>query len=129
MPIRCLIVDDNPDFLEAARVFLERDGLTVAGMAGNGSEALEQVEALRPDVILLDITLGDESGLDLAQRLSKDGAGERSTVVLISTRAEEEVADLVAESPAAGYLTKSELSADAIRRLVGSEGASGRPGT
>jgi DNA-binding NarL/FixJ family response regulator len=118
MPIRCLIVDDNPDFLEAARVFLERDGLAVAGMAGNGSEALEQAEALRPDVILVDITLGNESGLDVARRLSENGARDRSTVILISTRAEEEVADLVVESPAAGYIPKSELSADAIRRFV-----------
>jgi DNA-binding NarL/FixJ family response regulator len=118
MPIRCLIVDDNPDFLEAARVFLERDGLAVAGMAGNGSEALEQAEALRPDVILVDITLGNESGLDVVRRLSENGARDRSTVILISTRAEEEVADLVVESPAAGYIPKSELSADAIRRFV-----------
>jgi CheY-like chemotaxis protein len=87
---------------------------------------------LRPDVILVDITLGQESGLDLARRLAEDGVGERATVILISTRSEEEVAELAAESPAAGYLPKAELSADAIRRFAdgrADEGASGRPET
>ncbi|HET8872472.1 MAG TPA: response regulator transcription factor [Gaiellaceae bacterium] len=132
MSIHCLIVDDNPAFLEAARAFLERDGLTVSGLATNGAEAVQQADALRPDVILVDITLGQESGLDLARRLAEDGVGERATVILISTRSEEEVAELAAESPAAGYLPKAELSADAIRRLAdgrADEGASGRPET
>jgi len=59
-----------------------------------------------------------ESGLDLAQRLVEDGFGAGATVVLISTRAEEDVADLVAVSPAAGFLPKAELAAAAIRRIV-----------
>jgi DNA-binding NarL/FixJ family response regulator len=117
MPIRCLIVDDNQPFLEAARVLLEREGLSVAGVAMTSNEAVQQAQSLRPDVVLVDISLGEESGLDLAQRLVEDGVGE-ATVVLISTRAEEDVADLVAVSPAAGFLPKTELSAAAIRRIV-----------
>jgi DNA-binding NarL/FixJ family response regulator len=81
-------------------------------------EAVRQAESLRPDVVLVDISLGEESGLDLAQRLVEDGFGPEATVVLISTRAEEDVADLVAVSPAAGFLPKAELSAAAIRRIV-----------
>ena len=96
MPIRCLIVDDNQRFLEAARVLLEREGLAVAGVAMTSNEAVRQAERLRPDVVLVDISLGEESGLDLAQRLVEDGFGAGATVVLISTRAEEDVADLVA---------------------------------
>jgi CheY-like chemotaxis protein len=118
MPIRCLIVDDNQPFLEAARVLLEREGLTVAGVATTGSEAVRQAETLRPDVVLVDISLGEESGLDLARRLVEDGRGPEATVVLISTRAEEDVADLIAESPAVGFVSKAELSATAILRLV-----------
>ena len=126
MPIRLLIVDDNQLFLEAARVLLEREGLTVAGVAMTGNEAVRQAESLRPDVVLVDISLGEESGLDLAQRLVQDGSGSEATVVLISTRAEEDVAELVAVSPAAGFLPKAELSAGAILRIV--EGnASARP--
>lgn len=122
MPIRCLIVDDNQLFLEAARVLLEREGLSVAGVAMTSNEAVRQAESLRPDVVLVDISLGEESGVDLAQRLVEDGLGPDPTVILISTRAEEEVADLIAESPAAGFVPKAELSASAILRLVDGRG-------
>jgi len=118
MPIRCLIVDDNRPYLEAARVLLEREGLTVAGVATSGKEAFRQAKALHPDVVLVDISLGEENGFDLARQLVEDGVGADATVVMISTRVEEEVADLLAESPAAGFVPKAELSAAAIRRLV-----------
>jgi DNA-binding NarL/FixJ family response regulator len=118
MPIRALIVDDNHSFLEAARVLLEREGLTVAGVALNGAEAVQQAERLRPNLVLVDISLGEESGIDLAQRLMDDGLVDGATVVLISTRSADEVVDLIAESPAAGFLPKAELSASAIREIV-----------
>jgi DNA-binding NarL/FixJ family response regulator len=118
MRISCLIVDDNQPFLEAARILLEREGLTVAGVATTSSDALRQAEALRPDVVLVDIALGEENGFDLARELAQDGVGADLTVVLISTRAEEDVADQLIESPAAGFLSKTALSAAAIRHLV-----------
>jgi DNA-binding NarL/FixJ family response regulator len=68
--------------------------------------------------VLVDISLGEENGFDLARQLVEDGVGADATVVMISTRAEEDVADLLAESPAAGFVPKAELSAAAIRRLV-----------
>src|ERR1700722_11972256 len=73
MPLRCLLVDDNDVFLETASLLLEREGLTVVGMASNIAEALEQARALRPDLILVDIGLGDESGFTLARLLAGDG--------------------------------------------------------
>jgi CheY-like chemotaxis protein len=118
MRISCLIVDDNQPFLEAARILLEREGLTVAGVATTSSDALRQAEALRPDVVLVDIALGEENGFDLARELAQDGVGADLTVVLISTRAEEDVADQLIESPAAGFLSKTALSAAAIRHFV-----------
>jgi CheY-like chemotaxis protein len=118
MPLRCLIVDDNRPYLEAARALLEREGLTVAGVATTGREALRQAKALRPDVVLVDISLGEENGFDLARRLVKDGVGADTTVIMISTRSGEDFVDLLADSPAAGFVPKAELSAAAIRRLV-----------
>ena len=118
MPIRCLIVDDNDSFLEAARVLLEREGLTVAGVATTSDEALRKAETLRPDVVLVDISLGEESGFDLARRLADDDPDNETVVVLISTRAEADIIDLIAESPAEGFLAKGDLSASAIRRFV-----------
>jgi DNA-binding NarL/FixJ family response regulator len=117
MPVRCLIVDDNRGFLEAARTLLERQGLTIAGVASTSADALLEAETLRPDVVLVDVSLGEESGLDLARRLVTDH-DHGATVILISTRTEADLADLVALSPAAGFLSKSELSADAIRRFM-----------
>jgi DNA-binding NarL/FixJ family response regulator len=116
--ITVLIVDDNAQFLDAARVLLQREGLTVAGVASTGAEALRQVSDLRPEVVLVDVLLGDESGLELAQRLVEYGRSGGATVILISTHAEDDLADLIAASPASGFLQKAELSADAVRRII-----------
>jgi DNA-binding NarL/FixJ family response regulator len=115
--IPCLIVDDNESFLQAARVLLEREGMSVAGVALTRADALRQVESLRPEVILVDIFLGDESGLELARRLVEEAPGS-ATVILISTHAEADVANLITGSPAAGFLTKAELSAEAILGML-----------
>ena len=119
MPLRCLLVDDSDAFLEAASVLLERQGLTVAGVASNSAEALRQTRALRPDVILVDVGLGEESGFDLARLLAQDGDDGTAPVIMISARAETDYTDLIAESPAAGFLAKSELSASRIGRILG----------
>ena len=117
MPYRCLIVDDNAGFLKAAAALLEREGLTVVGVASNGSEALMRARELHPDVILVDIALGAESGLELAGRLvGADPDGAR--VILISTHAEADFADLIDATPAVGFVPKSKLSAGAVRRLA-----------
>jgi DNA-binding NarL/FixJ family response regulator len=117
MALRSLIVDDNTHFLTAARDLLEREGVEVVGVASSGAEALQLAGMLRPDVALVDIDLGDESGLDLARRLV--GAdGERSRVVLISAYSENDFADLIAASPAVGFLSKAELSAAKIEELL-----------
>jgi two-component system nitrate/nitrite response regulator NarL len=118
MPLRCLLVDDNLDFLDAARVLLQQEGVMVVGVASSTAEALRQVRALRPDVIFIDIGLGDESGFDLARLLARNGRGG-SEVIMMSAGAETDYAELVAESPAAGFLAKSELSALGIGRVLG----------
>ena len=116
--LRCLIVDDSPQFLDVARMLLEREGIAVVGMAATGAEAVRQAAALRPDVTLLDITLGDESGFELAERLVHEADVTPSSMILISTHAEEDYAELIAESPAVGFLPKTTLSAHAIRDLL-----------
>jgi CheY-like chemotaxis protein len=120
MTLRALIVDDNAQFLAAARALLEREGIAVAALASTTAEALEQVDRLRPDVVLVDIDLGTESGFDLAERLAGGDAGDhRPRVVLISTYAEQDVGELVDASPAIGFLSKSRLSGAAILALLG----------
>lgn len=116
--LRCLIVDDNASFLDAATTLLQRQGLTVAGVASNGADALRLAHELRPDVVLVDIVLGGESGLDVTRELAAAGGGG-PTVILVSTHARTDFEDLIEETPAVGFLAKSDLSAEAIRRLVG----------
>ena len=93
--MRCLIVDDSPRFLEAARGLLEREGIVV------------------------DIDLGGQSGFDVVRRLTREADLAPPAVILISTHAEEDYAELIAASPAAGFLSKTKLSAGAIRDLLG----------
>lgn len=114
---RCLIVDDNAAFLDAAAALLEREGVTVVGVASASADALAQAQELRPDVVLLDIMLGHESGFDVARRLADTDSADIA-VILISTHAEADFADLIEEAPVAGFMPKSELSASAIRRVL-----------
>jgi CheY-like chemotaxis protein len=126
--LRCLIVDDSPRFLDAARGLLERQGVTVVGVASNSAEALQRAGELRPDVTLLDLDLGGESGLELARRLHAQDGPPPAPVILISTHAEQDYAELIAASPAIGFLSKTALSADAIRGLLaGNDGGRGDP--
>jgi DNA-binding NarL/FixJ family response regulator len=113
-----LIVDDSGPFLEAARALLEREGVDVLDVASTSAQALADVERLSPDVVLVDINLGAESGLELARRLIDGAEDRRPTVVLMSTLAAADFAELLDENPASGFLPKSELSADAIRMIL-----------
>jgi DNA-binding NarL/FixJ family response regulator len=116
--LRILIIDDNVRFLEAARSSLQRQGIRVVGVATTVVEGLAQAEALEPDVALVDIGLGQESGFELTRRLVDSLPHLRVRTVLISTRAEDDYADMVEASPAVGFLSKSHLSAAALRELL-----------
>jgi two-component system, NarL family, nitrate/nitrite response regulator NarL len=121
---RCLIVDDNSFFLEVAAPSLSGDELDVVGTATTSAEALSRVAELRPDVVLVDINLGDESGFELVSTLSERFPELASGLVLISTRARRDFGGLVEASPAAGFIRKTQLSARAVRELVASPGRS-----
>jgi two-component system nitrate/nitrite response regulator NarL len=116
MSTRCLLVDDSARFLEAARTLLERDGIRVVGVARTGAEALARALELAPDLVLLDIDLDGESGLELAPRLARTAA---SVIILTSTHPLDDFEELVAASPARGFLHKSKLSGRALRDLLG----------
>ncbi len=113
--MKCVIVDDNSPFLEGAADLLRREGLDVVGLATDSAEAIRLVTELRPDVTLVDVDLGDEDGFELAQRLNGVSS---SKVILVSTHAEDDFAQLIAASPALGFVSKARLSAQAIRDLL-----------
>jgi DNA-binding NarL/FixJ family response regulator len=116
--VRCLIVDDSAHFIAAACGLLEREGVTVVGVASTGADALRRFEELRPDVTLVDLDLGGESGFDVAERLHRAAGPTASPVILVSTHTAQDFAELIEASPAAGFVAKSALSGRAIRHLV-----------
>jgi DNA-binding NarL/FixJ family response regulator len=113
-----MIVDDSEQFLSVATKHLSRGGLDVVATATNHREALQRVEELQPDIVLVDINLGAESGIDLARRLVERFPDLHSRVVLISNMDEDDVMDLIADTPAAGFLPKTILSARTVGDLV-----------
>jgi two-component system, NarL family, nitrate/nitrite response regulator NarL len=114
--LRTLIVDDNEDFLDSASRLLSGQGLEVVGVATTGAEAVRLVQTLGPDVALVDVELGDEDGLEVTRRLAAEARGTR--IILISTYSENELAELIADSPAVGFLPKGSLGADAIAEML-----------
>lgn len=119
MPIRCLIVDDSAQFAQVARELLEEEGIDVVGVAAGGDEAVRLARDLRPDLALVDIDLDGENGMTVAGRLyAGEQVGFAGAVILISTHAEEQFAELIAASPAVGFIGKAELSSGAIEALL-----------
>jgi DNA-binding NarL/FixJ family response regulator len=117
MSLRCLIVDDSPRFGEEARSLLEHEGVSVVGVAASGDEALRLARELRPDLALVDISLGPESGFDVADQLVNNG--NPPAIILVSTYDEREFSSRIEASPALGFIAKTKLSAGRIRQLLG----------
>jgi DNA-binding NarL/FixJ family response regulator len=113
---RALIVDDNDQFLASARKVLALGGIDVVAVAKTDKDAVARARELRPDVALVDVDLGDESGFHVARSLA--ALDPPPVVILISTHPEDELAELVAASPTAGFVPKSRLDADAVRAYV-----------
>jgi two-component system, NarL family, nitrate/nitrite response regulator NarL len=112
----CLIVDDSEEFVASASRLLGSQGVDVVASAFSSAEALELIEALRPDVALVDVELGEEDGIELSHELAARAPSTR--IVMISSYDDDTLADLIARSPAVGFLSKRELGAAAIERLL-----------
>jgi DNA-binding NarL/FixJ family response regulator len=120
MALRLVLVDDNSGFLQSARLLLEREGITVVALASTGADAVRHTEKLRPDVVLVDVDLGGENGFDVVRGLHERLGPATPGLILISIHSEQDLAELVAASPAVGFISKSQLSAGAIRSLLDS---------
>ncbi len=111
--VRVLIVDDQAPFRRAMTAVVEETaGFVVVGQVASGEESLDAVARLRPDLVLMDVNLPGIDGLEAARRLLSDAAPP--VVLLLSTYDEDEGAAFVAESGAAGYVTKSAFGPDRL---------------
>ena len=100
-----------------ARALLPLEGFAVVGEAADALSALDAVGRLRPDVVMLDIQLPDLDGFEVARRLAQ--AGDPPVIVLVSSRDRSAYRRRLADSPARGFIPKSDLSGAAVAALVG----------
>jgi DNA-binding NarL/FixJ family response regulator len=122
-PIRVLLVDDHTLFRKGLAELLEQRGtIKVAGIAGNGDDALRILAEARPDVIITDLNMPPNGGLSLLRQLVADGWNGPVLVLTVSD-AEEDLAAAM-QAGAKGYLLKDmepEDVVDAVQRAVRGE--------
>jgi DNA-binding NarL/FixJ family response regulator len=117
VPIRILLVDDNPFFLEAASDFLDlHEHFTVVGAATDGKKALEQAQTIKPDVILLDLHLGTELAFDLIP-LFKEKLPQTKIVVITILEGDAYI-QRVMQTGGDAFIHKSALTQTLIRTIT-----------
>jgi DNA-binding NarL/FixJ family response regulator len=114
-----LVVDDHGGFRASVRELLEAEGFVVVGEAADAASGIEAARELRPDIVLLDIQLPDFDGILASKRIA--ALNGRSAIVLTSSCDTADVEPALADSPARGFIPKSELSGEALRRFLGAQ--------
>ena len=112
--IRVLLADDNREILETL-VDMLQSAYTVAAALSDGASVLEQAPALNPDLIILDISLGDMTGFEVVRRLRK--AGVAAKVIFLTVHENVDFVDAAFEAGAAGYVYKSRISPDLLEAI------------
>jgi DNA-binding NarL/FixJ family response regulator len=113
MPLRILVVDDHAVVRRGVRSLLEsHEGWEVCGEATNGRDAVEQSARLRPDVVVMDLSLPELNGLDATRQILKEAPG--TEVLVLTMHQSEELARDVLQAGARGYLLKSDADENLI---------------
>ncbi|WP_188113573.1 response regulator [Nocardioides humilatus] len=112
-----LIVDDHAQFREYLRSVLETDGFEVVADVGDGAQALAAAAATHPDLVLLDVHLGDgPDGFEVARQLAE--LPSPPSVIVTSSRGRNAYSDRIDSAPVVGFVPKDELSPATIRGMV-----------
>jgi DNA-binding NarL/FixJ family response regulator len=112
--IRLVLADDNPEVLETLTDMLQSD-YVVAGALSNGTSVLQKVAELKPDIIILDISLPDMTGFDVARQLKKRGCSAK--VIFLTVHENIDFVRAAFELDAAGYVFKSRISSDLVEAI------------
>lgn len=119
--VRVLIADDNDLFSSALRAILEPEpGVVVVGQAADGDEALQLARELRPDVVLMDLSMPVQDGFVATERIRAEVPG--TEVVVLTGSADDGDVERARVAGAAGYVTKDRIAAELVK-----SGAVGRP--
>lgn len=117
MSARILLVDDHEIVREGIRTLITRSrpDWEICGEARDGEEALEAVRTLKPDVVILDITMPKMSGLEAAPRIARLGLGCR--VLMFTMHDSDRLSSEVRQAEAQGLVLKSQAARDLIRAV------------
>jgi DNA-binding NarL/FixJ family response regulator len=115
-PLKVLLVDDHAMFRAGIKALIELEGgMKVTGEAGSGEEAVDRVRELRPDVVVMDLSMPGSNGLEATRRIA--ALGFDTKVLVLTVHAEEEYLVPVVEAGASGYLTKTSADTDLLEAL------------
>lgn len=115
-PIRVLLVDDHAVLRAGLRALLEAEpGMVVVGEAASGEEGVQRAAELRPDVVLMDLTMPGMGGMEATRRIVAGDSGAR--VLILTVHAESEYLLPVLQAGGAGYVTKMSADRDLVRAL------------
>ena len=111
--IRMLLVDDSPGFIKSAAGFLAvESSLEIVGTARSGEEALQQVDRLHPDVVLMDIAMPGMGGLEATRRLK--GRSDAPCIIVLTLHDTPEYRTRAATEGADGFIAKSDFGAQLL---------------
>jgi DNA-binding NarL/FixJ family response regulator len=116
-----LIVDDHAGFRGFARAMLDAEGFDVVGEADSGQAAVQAVQQLGPDLVLLDIALPDIDGFQVCKQVTT-GDGTGPVVVLTSSRDASTYAIQLGRSAARGFIPKADLTGAALTAVMNESG-------
>jgi DNA-binding NarL/FixJ family response regulator len=115
MLARILLVDDHALVRQGLRSLLERAGFVVVGEAADGLEAVQQVRSLSPDIVVMDISMPSQNGLNAAREIRQMGSDTK--IVLLTQHSEEMYIADALEAGVAGYVLKAQVSNDLIHAI------------
>jgi ATP/maltotriose-dependent transcriptional regulator MalT/ActR/RegA family two-component response regulator len=111
MAITILLVDDHPLFRKGIRLLLEeQEDFHIVGEAGDGHEAIDRVQTLSPDVVIMDITMPDFDGIEATRQIVSEEPATK--VVALSMHAEKSFVEDMLQAGASGYILKKSVPED-----------------
>jgi len=118
MAVRILLVDDHPIVRQGLRTLLEgRPGWEVVGEAADGIEALDKVEVLEPDVVVLDVTMPRMNGLEACRQIQRKKKASSLEVLFVTQHDSPQMMREALDAGARGYVVKSNAARDLLEAV------------
>lgn len=113
-PLRLAVADDNPEILEIVSELLS-DEFSIVGLFNDGKSILQQSATVHPDIVILDVSLGDSSGFDVARTLRNGGS--TALILFLTVYEDEEFVKAGFDAGGSAYVVKRRLRSDLLPAL------------